>query len=153
MKNFNAMVQEMKNDKAKLYIGIGVAVIVLVIVIIIIVKCTKVKDLINDKKANERLIDEANQTIVVEDISITQDQFNTFAAKLYKAMKGPGTNEQAIFNVFDEMNSRSDVQQLIKTFGTKDGMTLKEWLYDDLNENEIQHINSILASKSINYKF
>lgn len=153
MKNFNAMVQEMKNDKAKLYIGIGVAVIVLVIVIIIIVKCTKVKDLINDKKANERLIDEANQTIVVEDISITQDQFNTFASKLYKAMKGPGTNEQAIFNVFDEMNSRSDVQQLIKTFGTKDGMTLKEWLYDDLNENDIQHINSILASKSINYKF
>lgn len=153
MKNFNAMVQEMKNDKAKLYIGIGVAVIVLVIVIVIIVKCTKVKDLINDKKANDRLIDEANQTIVVEDISITQDQFNTYASKLYKAMKGWGTNEQAIFNVFDEMNSRSDVQQLIKTFGTKDGMTLKEWLYDDLNENDIQHINSILASKSINYKF
>ena len=106
-----------------------------------------------DKAANQKLVDEANTTIKVEDISITQDQFHTYAQKLYKAMKGAGTDEKAIYEVFEAMNSRSDVQQLIKTFGVKDGENLAEWLYDDLSAGDIEHINAILATKSINYQF
>ena len=140
-------------EKKKLYIGIAVAIVVLVIVIVLVVKFKDIKNLVLDKQANQKLVDEANQTIVVSDISITQDQFHTYAQKLYKAMKGAGTDEKAIYEVFEAMNSRSDVQQLIKTFGVKDGENLTEWLYDDLNAGDIEHINAILATKSINYKF
>ena len=153
-KDFNNMIATaLANNKAKIYIGIAIAIVVIAIVIVIAVKFKDIKNLIVDKNANQKLIDEANTTIKVEDISFTQDQFHTFAGKLYKAMKGLGTDEDAIYEVFKAMNTRSDVQQLIKTFGVKDGEPLSEWLYDDLSTENIEHINAILASKSINYKF
>ena len=142
-----------QGGKKKMIIGIAVAILVIVIAIVIIFKYKNIKNLILDKAANQKLIDEANTTIKVEDISITQDQFHTYAQKLYKAMKGAGTDEKAIYEVFEAMNSRSDVQQLIKTFGVKDGENLAEWLYDDLSAGDIEHINAILATKSINYQF
>lgn len=142
-----------QGEKKKMIIGIAVAILVLVIAIVIVFKYKDIKNLILDKAANQKLIDEANTTIKVEDISITQDQFHTYAQKLYKAMKGAGTDEKAIYEVFEAMNSRSDVQQLIKTFGVKDGENLAEWLYDDLSAGDIEHINAILATKSINYQF
>lgn len=133
------------------YSLIGFAIVV--IIILIISKFSSLKSLILDNKRNQDLIDEANQTINTEDITITQDQFSTYAGKLYKAFKGWGTDEDAVYAVFKEMNSRSDVQQLIKTFGIKDSKTLTEWMYDELSQTDIEHINAILASKSINYKF
>lgn len=142
-----------QGGKKKMIIGIAVAILVLVIAIVIVFKYKDIKNLIIDKTANQKLVDEANTTIKVEDISITQDQFHTYAQKLYKAMKGAGTDEKAIYEVFEAMNSRSDVQQLIKTFGVKDGENLAEWLYDDLGAGDIEHINAILATKSINYQF
>lgn len=142
-----------QGGKKKMIIGIAVAILVLVIAIVIVFKYKDIKNLIMDKAANQKLVDEANTTIKVEDISITQDQFHTYAQKLYKAMKGAGTDEKAIYEVFEAMNSRSDVQQLIKTFGVKDGENLAEWLYDDLSAGDIEHINAILATKSINYQF
>lgn len=141
------------NPKIRMAVLIIVIVLALAVVAAVFWKITDIKELIVDRQANRRLIEEANQTIVAEDITITQDQFSTYAAKLYRAMKGPGTNEQAIYTVFEAMNTRSDVQQLVKTYGTKDGETLREWLYGDLSEDEIEHINAIFASKSINYKF
>lgn len=148
-----ALIAAFSGQQKKLYIGIAIAIVVLVIVIVVVIKFKDIKNLIIDKEANQKLVDEANTTIIVEDISITQDQFHTYAEKLYKAMKGMGTDENAIYEVFKAMNSRSDVQQLIKTFGVKDGESLSEWLYDDLDSGDIEHINAILASKSINYKF
>ena len=148
-----AILAAFKGEKKKMIIGIAAAILVLVIAIVIIFKYKDIKNLILDKSANQKLVDEANTTIKVEDISITQDQFHTYAQKLYKAMKGAGTDEKAIYEVFKAMNSRSDVQQLIKTFGVKDGENLAEWLYDDLSAGDIEHINAILATKSINYQF
>ena len=142
-----------QGGQKKMIIGIAVAILVPVIAIVIVFKYKDIKNLIMDKAANQKLVDEANTTIKVEDISITQDQFHTYAQKLYKAMKGAGTDEKAIYEVFEAMNSRSDVQQLIKTFGVKDGENLAEWLYDDLSAGDIEHINAILATKSINYQF
>lgn len=148
-----AILAAFQGEKKKMIIGIAAAILVLVIAIVIVFKYKDIKNLILDKAANQKLVDEANTTIKVEDISITQDQFHTYAQKLYKAMKGAGTDEKAIYEVFEAMNSRSDVQQLIKTFGVKDGENLAEWLYDDLSAGDIEHINAILATKSINYQF
>lgn len=148
-----AILAAFQGEKKKMIIGIAIAILILVIAIVIVFKYKDIKNLILDKAANQKLVDEANTTIKVEDISITQDQFHTYAQKLYKAMNGAGTDEKAIYEVFEAMNSRSDVQQLIKTFGVKDGENLAEWLYDDLSAGDIEHINAILATKSINYQF
>lgn len=150
---FLDLAKSVTSDKKKLAITIACCVVAVIIIVFIIYKYKDIKGMIVDKKADQKLVDEVNKSIVVEDITIPQDQFNVYAKKLYRAMKGNGTDEDAIYEVFNAMNSRSDVMQLIKTFGVVEEETLAEWLYDDLNSGEIMHLNSIMASKGINYQF
>jgi len=85
-------------------------------------------------------------------VSYSQSQFNTFADKLHQAMKGPGTNTTNVYAVFNAMNNKADVLELIKAFGVRDKDNLveymsKEWLLS------IPNINKILATKGIDYQF
>ncbi len=66
---------------------------------------------------------------------------------------GWGTDEEAIYEVFETVNSRSDILSLIKEFGVVDGHTLTEWLNNELNASERQHLQEIIAAKGINYQF
>ncbi len=128
-------------------------VIVLLVCAVAIWGILGLKNSIKSSVQNGKLVDEVNAEIDTNKVSLTQSQFNTLASKLHTAMNGMGTDEDSIYDAFKTINSRSDLLQLIKTFGVKDGETLKEWLYDDLSSSDIQHINEILASKNINYAF
>ena len=142
-----------KDEKAKKYAIIAVCVLVIVIAIIIYKKSKDWKSLIKDKNNEQELIDMANKNMIGSDITLTQEEFDSLCKRLYRAMKGNGTDEEAIWDVYERMNTRSDVLQLNKTYGTVEGETLKEWLYDDLTSDEIMHLNSILANKGINYRY
>ena len=140
-------------NKQKVIMISVIAAIVIAVAIFLIVKLKGgVKSIVNDDK-NNKLIDEINKEQNTDDITLTQLQFNAYASSLKKALQGLGTDEKKIYNVFQQMNTRSDVLQLIKTFGVVDGENLNEWLNDDLNAKEIDKINQILAEKGINYKF
>lgn len=142
-----------KDEKAKKYAIVAVCVLVIVIAIIIYKKSKDWKSLIKDKNNEQELIDMANQNMIGSDITLTQEEFDSLCKRLYRAMKGIGTDEEAIWDVYERMNTRSDVLQLNKTYGTVEGETLKEWLYDDLTSDEIMHLNSILSNKGINYRY
>jgi len=142
-----------KDEKAEKYAIIAVCVLVIVIAIIIYKKSKDWKSLIKDKNNEQELIDMANQNMIGSDITLTQEEFDSLCKRLYRAMKGRGTDEEAIWDVYERMNTRSDVLQLNKTYGTVEGETLKEWLYDDLTSDEIMHLNSILSNKGINYRY
>ena len=144
---------ELKKAQWKLYTALAVVVLIIVVVIIIIIRKKKKSQEAIDKEANDRILNEMNREIQSTDITLTQTQFNACASKLYVAMKGWGTNEGKIYAVFEEMNTRSDVLQLIKTFSIKDSQNLNEWLHNELNTKEIEHINEILSTKGINYSF
>ncbi len=132
---------------------VAISVLVLVIVAIIILIVVKYKGKLTDTIKNRELAESLDEEINQDDITLTQTQLNTFASSLYAAMDGLGTDEDKIYNVFRAMGTRSDVLQLIKTFGVKDGETLTEWLNGDLSSKEIDKINSILANNNINYQF
>ena len=132
---------------------VAISVLVLVIVAIIILIVVKYKGKLTDTIKNRELAESLDEEINQNDITLTQMQLNTFASSLYAAMDGAGTDEDKIYNVFRAMGTRSDVLQLIKTFGVKDGETLTEWLNGDLSSKEIDKINSILANNNINYQF
>ena len=132
---------------------VAISVVVLVIVAIIILIVVKYKGKLTDTIKNRELAESLDEEINQDDITLTQTQLNTFASSLYAAMDGAGTDEDKIYNVFRAMGTRSDVLQLIKTFGVKDGETLTEWLNGDLSSKEIDKINSILANNNINYQF
>ena len=132
---------------------VAISVLVLVMVAIIILIVVKYKGKLTDTIKNRELAESLDEEINQDDITLTQTQLNTFASSLYAAMDGLGTDEDKIYNVFRAMGTRSDVLQLIKTFGVKDGETLTEWLNGDLSSKEIDKINSILANNNINYQF
>ncbi len=121
--------------------------------IVVIWAIVAIKGKISDAVTNSKLIDEVNKEIDTNKITLTQSQINTLASKIYTAMDGAGTDEEAIYDAFSTLSSYSDLQQLNKTFGVKEHMTLREWLRDDLSTSDINHINEILASKNINYVF
>lgn len=126
---------------------------VLCVVVLLVWLVSKVKDKIEDSITNNKLVDEANAEIDVNKTTLTQSQLNTLSTKIYSALKGAGSDEDAVYAAIEEVQNRTDLLQLIKTFGVKNSLTMKEWLYDDLSVDEIAHINNILASKNINYVF
>lgn len=147
---FAALANAFNNKTNKILIGSVIGLLALIVVVFLIVKFkSKFKDMVT----NTKLVNNLETEIKTDDITLTQAQFNSYASALYSAMKGWGTDEEKIYNVFRQMNTRSDVLQLIKVFGVKDGDTLTEWLNDDLSASEIEKINNILATNDINYSF
>lgn len=144
---------DLKKDMWKLYATLGAIMLAALIVLIIVIRRKKKRTDATDHEANERLIQGMNEEILSEEITLTQAQFNSCVNKLVSAMSGWGTNEDKVYEVFEEMNTRSDVLQLIKSFGIKNSQNLNEWIHGDLNNSEITHINQILATKNINYQF
>ena len=70
-----------------------------------------------------------------------------------------GTDEQAIYDVFNQMKTNLDVALLIKAFGKRrlefstQDMELGGHLSNDLDSSEISKLNDILSSKGITYRF
>lgn len=85
--------------------------------------------------------------------SMSGMQYATYAKRLYEAMKGLGTDEEAIYSVFRSLATRADVLQVIVKFRALYDEDLTEWLYGDLNNKEIAKVNTILKEKGIDYAF
>ncbi len=134
------------------YAVAGVCAVIAIIVAIVLFR-KLVTGKLHDAAVNKKLATQLDEEISTDNITISQQQFNGYASTLYDAMKGFGTKEDRIYEVFEKMNTRSDVLQLIKTFGVKDSMTLIDWMMDDLSVKEINKINQILVSRQIDYKF
>lgn len=144
-------------NKSQLILACSGTVIVVAIIIVIAVYWNKIKARIADRRL-ERSFDEQ---ITASEVTITEQQAKALADKLYSAMDGGGTNEQKIYDVFEQINSYSDLMMVMKAFGTRKGWWnwwgsesgLAEWLNDDCSADEIAKINAILASKNINFSF
>ena len=88
------------------------------------------------------------------DPSYLDSQYILFADTLYTAMKGAGTDEEAVAGVMYKMKNGADVLKLINAFGQKDGYSLTEWIADDFSqEDKTFYINNVLAKKGIQFKF
>ncbi len=129
------------------------AVVVLIIFFVVWQKFSKSKSETADANKEKDIMREVNNEIKQSNVTLTQVQLNTLSDKIYKAVKGAGTDEKSIYDAIRTLNTKDDVLALIKTFGVRDSMTLREWLYDDLNNKEIQRVNEILVSKGISFAF
>ena len=95
-----------------------------------------------------------------ETASYSSATYSQLADKIYAAvMYTWGTDEQAIYDVFNLMKNNIDVANLIKAFGKRrlefstQSAELGAHLGNDLDSTEIAKINSILSSKGITYRF
>ena len=129
------------------------ATVVLIIFFVIWNRFGKSKQETEDANKQRNIDNEVNNAITASNVTITQVQLNTLADKIYKAVKGSGTDEKSIYDAMRTLQTKDDVLALIKTFSVRDSMTLREWLYDDLNNSEISKINDIFLSKGISFSF
>lgn len=129
--------------------SVGVLILLVVLIFIIL----KVKGSFIKEMKSQNAIKDANKEIDINQLTLTEAQYNTLSSKFYRAVKGLGTDNKAVYAVFEALNTRSDLMKLMAVFGVQKDLTLAEWLHDDLNQKEIDHVNNILAAKSIDYKF
>lgn len=86
--------------------------------------------------------------------TMTESQALIYANKLYSAMKGAGTNETEVMQVFQSCVNDDDVNLLIIKFSKRDGETLSEWINGDFNaSSKEKYINSVLRAKGITKLF
>jgi hypothetical protein len=107
--------------------------------------------------------------------TLTDLAFEQMSQTITTAIDGCGTDEDAIFGVFNQLNNDADVRKLIVVFGVRYtqpcsitspisyamwlandeafGGPLNVFLRYDLSDSDISKINSILRSKGIAYQF
>ena len=131
------------------------AAIALVAVVAVIIIYNKTKSKIQDKVTEKQLDKLTELEIDEEDVTIMPTTINNLVAKLKTAFGawGYATDEDAIYEVFEEMDTRSDVLKLVNTFGVHKGHTLNEWMNKELSYSELEHVQEILQAKGIVYTF
>lgn len=139
----------------------------------------------NYKKKQELLQANTQGTLANQELSVLESQgihpsysdsqYEGYAQALVQAMNGCGTDEDAIYSVFRDMQNKADVLKLIAVFGVRFyqpcwitqadayaiwlindqsyGGGISTWLSYDLSSGEIGNINTILSSKGIDFKF
>lgn len=113
----------------------------------------KIFNNLRDAIRNKDLVDKANAEIKDSDVTLTSAQASTLADKIFSALRGLGTDEEAVYSAFRMLRSRSDLLLLSRTFGVRGGRTLNEWLAADLSQKELDKVNQILATNGITYSF
>lgn len=122
-----------------------------------------------------RLIKKSPTAAEKKDVKVLEQQgqkatyldsnYKQFADGLYaaRAANAPffwgGTNEEAMYNIFNKMKNDLDIVKLTEAFGSRrlsyslQNANLGGFLKDELNEEELNIINTGLRSKKINYQF
>jgi len=102
-------------------------------------------------------------------------QFEVMSDKIIEAINDCGTDEEAIYTVFNSLNNRADLLSLISVFGVRyyrpcavsEPVTYLKYQFDkksfawglstllshDLDSSEIAKINNILKAKKIDFTF
>lgn len=93
----------------------------------------------------------------------TDAEYEAYADRLYSAMDGPGTDEEAVSAVLSDMMNDSDWARLVKAFGQRDSsytpfdsaVGLESWIVGDFsNRRDIEkYINGSLAKHDCTKRF
>lgn len=126
--------------------------LLLVVVAVVILRYgEKIYSHIRERIKNNDL----NKRIDKSNLSYGESQYKVYAQKLFDAMNGWQTDEDAIYEVFKKMNNIDDILQLQIAFSDveDEDETLSQWLHDDLSSSEMKQLNAIIAERSIEYSF
>lgn len=124
-----------KNKQTIIYAGIAVVFIILLVVGVKFLKKLFKKD------ASDIAAAELNN----RNLSYNNSWYASAVDSLYAAMKGPGTDEEAIYRIINQIRNIDDWLKLVALFGKKDEESLPQWLTSELNAAECEKINAILS--------
>ncbi len=85
----------------------------------------------------------SNTPVNKSNLTLTDNELNIMAAQLYKAMKGLFTDTATIDSVFSKVQTKDDLNALIRAYGIKDGEDLRMWLKGDLSGKRLTAVQKI----------
>lgn len=135
--------------------AVVIGLFIVLVIVLLVVFWNRLKALFQsavNKGANVNALNEHTQE-TGEHTTLSSVTYQALANRLYQACKGLGTDEDAVYNVFNQMNNTADVLKLVSVFGLMDGHDLDWWMRSELNRWEIKKVNNILAGKNIAYQF
>lgn len=88
-----------------------------------------------------------------ESPTLSSAKYQQLATAIYNACKGWGTDEEAIYNAFNQLNNTADYLKLESVFGLRDGHDLDWWMRSELQKRERRQLNEILSNKGISHSF
>lgn len=108
-----------------------------------------------EEKASDKSQIQQGTPVVTKSLSYPIAEYKNLANKIYNAMKGAGTDEDAIESVINMIKNQSDWNQVIKDFGIKDGNNLITWMRDDITESsrfayDLSDIRKVLQLNNVN---
>lgn len=80
-------------------------------------------------------------------VEYEQSFLKSESEKLFEAMDGLGTDENAIYGVFNKFSSKVGLSQLVRFYGAKYGVNLKDELNSELRNSEKQKLSIIVSQK------
>lgn len=136
-----------------------IVIIIVIIIVVVWIFWGKIKTLFsnlgNKVQQNAELNDYINQT--GETFTLSESEIRNLANKLEQAFYGNvfgwGTDENAVYEVFNRINNGADLRKLISVYGTRHDMTLNQAIVDELGRSELNKVNTILSNKGIDYAF
>ena len=142
----------MTNEQTKNIVIICGVVALIGLITFVVLKLTGVINKAEKEKAEKEATEQFLKEVTITNLRISETTAKQLAEKLYTAMKGWGTDEKAIYEVFSQVSTRDDVLYIFAQFGLKDGRNLTQWLTSELNAKERTNVNAILTEKNINYQ-
>lgn len=128
------------------------AIIVLIVIIIIWIIYRKIQKAVQSGK-DKQLVSEADNAIISNALTYPQADYKSMADKLFVAMDGAGTDEDAIKEVIAKLRTKSDWYALVKAFGVRKSTSmfssfsgnLIQWLADELSGSDRKEVNDMLV--------
>jgi len=123
---------------------------------------TEIKAFLNKRKQSQNVISELDKALQKQTLTFPLSQYDSFANIIETASFDLGTDEQAIYQVFNRLKNNADYLALTKAWGNPTrrfydffipmDFTLPQMIRYEMSDSEIQVINKILATKGITYR-
>lgn len=100
-----------------------------------------------------------NKELKAGNLTYDLSQYAAMADNLFTAMFNIFDDEEAVYSVFSKLRNKSDLLQLIKSFGDRrmqfnwGESNLNKWITTKLDPNELAEVNDILSRNNISYEF
>lgn len=134
-----------------LVIGSIILTIIVVVIVIIVAKSKAAKN----KRENAEKIKQYEDEIDPSNLTFSESEYSDMADKIDNAMGNwfEDDDEEAVYEVLLQLRTNSDMLKLQSAFGVRHGDTLKTYIQDHFNGDEIQKCNNILADRNISLRF
>lgn len=138
-----------------------IVIIVVIVAVVVWIMWSRISRLIAQLTGKIQDNAELNNHITQtgETLSFSDTEYRNMANKLEEAfygswLFGAGTDENAVYAVFNRLNNKADLLKLVAAYGTdKNSRTLNQALQSELTNSELAHVNNILTNKGIYYQF